>query len=596
MKHAIEYRYELDSLHHRRVYHIILVGSTVMLLFSLLDFMYAPEHFSSFLRYRLAVVFIGGVLLTVLFCDKRKRYALYIGFCGYTCAGLAILAMISQMDGVASSYYVGLIVIMTIYSALAPLTMGQALVAGFFMVSAYFLLIFLPGQLSDAQLMTLFNNLFFMVCFVLIIATQSWTETAARKREFELRMEVNDAAQELARQASLLEKEVSRRSAEREKAEKRYRLLFDHIADAVAVINEGGELLQFNTAFARHFPSHAQRQPALFYDCLPEPERYDLEKKVRSCIRTATPLTAFRVIMQTRDGGVLDAEINGSPLPQKDRTSGMQLIIRDLTIRKKLEQQLVISLQTIKQTESATILVLAKLSEYRDVTPENHLERIREYCRTLAIELSRKKEFTDLITPSFIQDIYHGSILHDIGKVSIPDALLNPSAPLTEQEQEMLRRHTIAGGDVIKAMEDESKGGGFLGLAKTIAYFHHERWDGKGYPHGLKREEVPLAARIMALADAYEEMTARGDGQPPLSHRDAVQSILGQSGHHFDPQVVEAFLNRQQKFNAIHLQFPEQVQQAINRVPGAAPGQGSEDSVTPDSHCRKTEPGQESKH
>src|SRR5690606_42108386 len=123
-----------------------------------------------------------------------------------------------------------------------------------------------------------------------------------------------------------------------------------------------------------------------------------------------------------------------------------------------------------------------------------------------------------ILSPDFIQDIYHAAILHDIGKVSIPDALWEKRHSLTALEEAKIRSHTIVGGDVIKKMEESGQENSFLSMAKDIAYFHHERWDGNGFPHGLKEDEIPLAARIMAVADTYEELTADCKAQDNTCH------------------------------------------------------------------------------
>ena len=157
----------------------------------------------------------------------------------------------------------------------------------------------------------------------------------------------------------------------------------------------------------------------------------------------------------------------------------------------------------------------------------------------------------------YIQNLYQGAILHDIGKVGIADNILGKTGPLSEYEEEALRNHTLSGGDVIKAMEEEAKGSGFLALAKNIAYFHHERWDGQGYPYGLQGGEIPLEARIVALADTYEELTASLELAVRLPHQQAMEHIVRSAGQQFDPVVVEAFVARQDDFDRIRVQLAE---------------------------------------
>ncbi len=160
------------------------------------------------------------------------------------------------------------------------------------------------------------------------------------------------------------------------------------------------------------------------------------------------------------------------------------------------------------------------------------------------------------MTPTYIEDIYHASILHDIGKVAIPDEYMAGDAPRAEYEKDLIRRHTLIGGDVIREMEEESQGSGFLSMAKHIAYFHHERWDGEGYPYGLSKREIPLAARIVAIADAYEDMTALVPQGGAEVHNNTVDYITKKSGTQFDPHIVENFLSIQADFDHIRSTFP----------------------------------------
>ena len=151
-----------------------------------------------------------------------------------------------------------------------------------------------------------------------------------------------------------------------------------------------------------------------------------------------------------------------------------------------------------EEARMLTILALSKLAEYRDDETGDHLERIREYTKMIAKEMAKKSKFIGYITNEYIDDIYHSSILHDIGKVGVPDVILLKPGKLTADEFEVIKRHSLFGGDVLKDIEAKVKGQTFLTLGKEIAYYHHERWDGKGYPQGLIGEEIPLSARIVA--------------------------------------------------------------------------------------------------
>lgn len=545
------YSEELQDLHHRRVYHIALFGGLLMVIFGLLDYVVVPEFFQEFAGYRVSVAICSIVLLACNYFDKAKRFASFIGFTEYLIIALVLLFMIDRMGGVVSPYYVGLIVAISIYSTLAPLTAPQTIFCGLFIIFFYALTV----QYENSELLPfsreLLHNLFFMICFVLILAIQSWTETSARKNEYRLRQKEQSANTGLTRQSMILEREVKRRTREQKATEERYRFLFSQITDGVVVITPGGKILQANNCFTKTYLGSEQLKNNSFFNLVSPGNMTNFLDLLSNVLNLEKPIQAAKISLTKGDGTICEVETNLSLVSRSQGDPGIQLVIRDLSARKQLEDRLITSLKLKKETESAAIMALAKLSEYREFTPEKHLERIREYCQTLATQLSSHKDFATEITSNFVLDIYHASILHDIGKVAIPDALLKKKPPLTEHELETIRRHTLLGGDVIRDMENESQKNSFLPMAKDITYFHHERWDGQGYPHGLKQSEIPLAARIMAIADFYEEMTTATTDQPSLSHEEAVQAIVQSSNLQFDPRIVEALFLCQEEFRQI---------------------------------------------
>lgn len=551
MRFSEEFQRESQQLHHRRVYPILLAGVGVMLLFTALDAALIPHHFYEFLRYRLCAVGMVGLLLAANALDRRRRRAWIIGFAGYICAGGIILFTVLRTGGAASPYYVGLIVTMTIYTTLAPLTVGQTLVSGFALVCLYLLSISCSETLTQYQTTSLFSNLFFMICFVFIAATQSWADTTARRRESRLRRAENEAADRLARQAEHLEEEVKRRTAEQKASELHYRILYEAIADYVILVSPEGAMLQANNSYLLRFYGGRPPSSASFFDVVQPCDRSRVQRELLRRLDQGVLIADWRLTLQAPFGQFVEVGISGAQLTRSEKKLGLQLVVRDIGIRQQLERNLLGSLNKIRQTENAAILALAKLSEYRDVNPGNHLERIREYCRILAADLAEQPAYAPLVTPAWVQNLYQGVILHDIGKVAIPDHILLKSGALTAEEDALQRQHTIRGGDVIRAMQQEVKGSGFLSIAQNVAYCHHEQWDGQGYPAGLHGEQIPLEARLMAVADAYEELTAALDTNRRLPHLQAVRHIVAEAGQRFDPALVEAFMRQQDAFNRV---------------------------------------------
>jgi putative two-component system response regulator len=218
------------------------------------------------------------------------------------------------------------------------------------------------------------------------------------------------------------------------------------------------------------------------------------------------------------------------------------------------------------ETRDMTIFALAKLAESRDPETGAHLERVRSYCRVLAQYLRDTPDFCTQVDDEFVGLIYQTSPLHDIGKVAIPDLILLKPAGLTREEFEIMKTHTTHGADTINAVLAEFPGAPFLEMARDIALSHHERFDGRGYPQGLKAEQIPLSARIMALADVYDALTSRRVYKEAYSHDVAQAMIIEESGTHFDPAIVEAFLADLPRFVAIHEEFASDETQQDSEV------------------------------
>ena len=203
------------------------------------------------------------------------------------------------------------------------------------------------------------------------------------------------------------------------------------------------------------------------------------------------------------------------------------------------------------ETREVAIFAMAKLAESRDSETGAHLERVRVYCRTLAQDLAGAARFGDQITPEYARLIYQTSPLHDIGKVGIPDSVLLKPGRLNDREFEIMKSHTTVGASTLEAALRQFPGIPFLQMGRDIALTHHERYDGTGYPRQIKGDDIPLCGRIMALADVYDALTARRVYKAPLVHEVAKSMILAESGRHFDPDIVEAFIRTEERFQAI---------------------------------------------
>lgn len=203
------------------------------------------------------------------------------------------------------------------------------------------------------------------------------------------------------------------------------------------------------------------------------------------------------------------------------------------------------------------IFSLAKLAESRDPETGVHLERMREYCRVLADHLSNHPSYADYIDGDYVLSIYQTSPLHDIGKVGIPDDVLLKPGRLTEEEFEVMKTHASIGAETLGAALQQFPDAEFLKMAYDIALTHHEKFDGSGYPRGLSGQDIPLCGRILALADVYDALTTKRTYKEAYCHEVARDIILEGRGSHFDPDVVDCFLEKEDEFIAILKRFSE---------------------------------------
>ncbi|MCX5757704.1 MAG: HD domain-containing protein [Candidatus Hydrogenedentes bacterium] len=206
----------------------------------------------------------------------------------------------------------------------------------------------------------------------------------------------------------------------------------------------------------------------------------------------------------------------------------------------------------VLRTQQVAVFSLAKLAESRDTETGAHLERIRSYARLIGTELAQRGHYREMLTPDFIEEIYHSSPLHDIGKVGILDEILLKPGRLTTEEFEVMKTHTLIGGDTLRAADIEAGPESFLAMGRDIAYYHHERWDGNGYPFGRCRTEIPIEARIVAVSDVYDALSSKRPYKVAFTHEKSKGIIVEGRGTFFDPAIVDAFLACEDEVLKIH--------------------------------------------
>lgn len=251
----------------------------------------------------------------------------------------------------------------------------------------------------------------------------------------------------------------------------------------------------------------------------------------------------------------------------------LQRLIRERRLREDMRSQVRQTeeyAEELVKTQEAAIFALAKLAESRDPETGGHLERIQNYTKLLAEELALFPEYHGYITEDYIQSIYVSSPLHDIGKVGIRDAILLKPGRLTPEEFAEMQQHTTIGGATLAAAEARLQRRSFLEVGKAIAYCHHERWDGNGYPRGLRGQEIPLSARIMTLADVYDALRSKRVYKPAWPHEEVRANLLENAGTQFDPLIVEAFVRCEDRFIEIRRQFQHLQEHPVEDVQAVA--------------------------
>ncbi len=232
-------------------------------------------------------------------------------------------------------------------------------------------------------------------------------------------------------------------------------------------------------------------------------------------------------------------------------------LFKDVTAQRRAEEALITSLRNMNLAQEAIIFGLAKLAENRDSSTGFHLERICNYSKVLAEALQERGQYPEIITSDFINMLYRIAPIHDIGKVGIPDYILLKKGKLTSPEFEIMKSHVKLGYDILKSIHNEYGDTPYLKMGIEVTHYHHERWNGTGYMAGLKGDEIPLSAQIVAVADVYDALTTERSYKKAFSHQKAIQIMKKERGEHFAPNIFDVFADIADRFNTIRLQYSE---------------------------------------
>ena len=303
---------------------------------------------------------------------------------------------------------------------------------------------------------------------------------------------------------------------------------------------------------------------------MPEMDGYEVCARLKAEAATRTIpiifLTARTDVEDERHGFTLGAvdyitKPISPPILQERVKAQLTLKASSDFLRNKadyLEREVAKRTREIQAIQDVTIMALASLAETRDTDTGNHIRRTQNYVKLLAEHLRTHPRFASYLSDNTITMLFKSAPLHDIGKVGIPDRILLKPGPLTPEEFAIMKEHTTLGRDAIAHAESMlGVAVDFLRTAKEIALSHQEKWDGSGYPEGLRGEAIPISARLMAVADVYDALISRRPYKAPKPHAQAVELISMGRGQHFDPDVVDAFLEIQDQFRSVATLFSD---------------------------------------
>lgn len=467
--------------------------------------------------------------------------------------------MAVKLGGFYSGYYVGILLMMAGGYSVLPMRITEVLLAGGVNYIVYMSLIAIGTLDFSAQHMQYsVNNTFFFFSIIGTIAVQSTDELKIFFREQFARTNIARMRHKLHSYTHDLETLVQRRLDEVHESSLKFQDLYNTILDLILLIDTNGVIVKVNErSFLILGKEHGELvgkniDQVLVAQCESDKNWFavlseELQKKML--------IQGYQLRISVGDDDYADLEVSAGMVEIEGEPVFYQLIVRDITSMKEMENELLESERLIGTSRQATIFGLAKLAECRDDDTGAHLKRIQSYTHLLCKELSQRKDMEHVITNEFIQNLRNSSVLHDIGKVGIPDSILLKTATLTEEEFELMKNHSIYGANILSSAGGDENVVSFLKVGSEIARSHHERWDGKGYPEGLSGNQIPLSARIIALADVYDALTSSRVYKPAFSHEVSREIILKESGGQFDPKVVYAFMKRERDFKETRMRL-----------------------------------------
>ena len=548
--------FDFKELFYQRTLICLWLAVVFFSIFAILDFVCCRDQFGLFFMYRMIYVVTIVGFINILSLPACKKYAPHLIYAAMVLGGFSISLMTTRMGGFYSGYYVGILLMIAGTLSVLPLKVSQVIFIGLSMYLVYILTVLLgTGDMDSNHLASMLNNSFFFLALIGITAAQSYDEFAVLLKSMRATKNLQSIRGELTNYTGGLEKLVEKRLQDLEETDLKYQDLYNSILDLIVLVDNKGVIQKINqhsVVTLGYRPE--QLEGRLLTDFIYEDDEKVVARHIIDDLEKGVKVRGVQLQLQNRSGQVLDTELSANQIVIENNVY-FQIVIRDISVTKAMELQLLDSERLIDTSRQAAIFGLARLAECRDDDTGAHLKRIRLYTSILIDELALLPELSGVISDEFSESILRSSVLHDIGKVGIADAILLKPGRLTDDEYEIMKRHCQYGSDILSGAESGEESISFLSLAKEIARHHHERWDGKGYPEGLAGDDIPFAARVVSLADVYDALTSTRVYKAAYKHDEAKELIIKERGRQFDPTVVDAFLRKELAFKESRMQI-----------------------------------------
>jgi putative two-component system response regulator len=293
---------------------------------------------------------------------------------------------------------------------------------------------------------------------------------------------------------------------------------------------------------------------------MPEMNGYEVIKKLKSSAETEqipviflTARSGFDDELEGLSTGAVDYIIKPFSPPLLRKRIELHLLIKAqkqelVRLNRNLQDLVDIKTRSITELQTALLHTMAELVEYRDDITGGHIDRMHSYLEVLLGALRNSELYCEEVSVWDVELVIQSAQLHDVGKIAIRDEILLKPGKLTAEEFEKIKEHTVVGEQILAKVREKTTDCAFLDYARTLVIAHHEKWDGSGYPNGLKGDDIPLLGRVMAVVDVYDALISERPYKKAFSHEEAVEIIKKSSGSHFDPNIVDIFLTCEKDF------------------------------------------------